>query len=141
MCGVMRFSHYCYHTNHFTSNVLLNHRPHDKASGNLSQPRSNAVGCCNSIITVFHRQHFSVLLRKEPVRSPQTSLSQCWILSMKEEGLPTMFCSILIFKTHPASVFLMLLVLLHNFSCFTGELDHFSCCDTPEVTPHGIMAR
>ncbi|XP_046459081.1 uncharacterized protein LOC124205666 [Daphnia pulex] len=34
-----------------------------------------------------------------------------------------------------------LLVLLHNFSCFTGELDHFSCCDTPAVTHQGIMAR
>jgi hypothetical protein len=38
-------------------------------------------------------------------------------------------------------VLLMLLVLLHNFSCFTGELGHFSCCDTPTVTHHGIMAR
>ncbi len=37
-------------------------------------------------------------------------------------------------KTHPASVLLMLLVLLNNFSCFTGELDHFSCCDTPECS-------
>ncbi|EFX82717.1 hypothetical protein DAPPUDRAFT_101435 [Daphnia pulex] len=36
---------------------------------------------------------------------------------------------------------LLLLILLHNFSCFTGELDHFSCCDTPAVTHQGIMAR
>ncbi|EFX75783.1 hypothetical protein DAPPUDRAFT_306661 [Daphnia pulex] len=25
--------------------------------------------------------------------------------------------------------------------CFTGELVHFSCCDTPAVTHNGIMAR
>ncbi|EFX82828.1 hypothetical protein DAPPUDRAFT_240833 [Daphnia pulex] len=31
-------------------------------------------------------------------------------------------------------------MLLHKFSCFTGELDHFSCCDTPAVTHQGIMA-
>ncbi|EFX86691.1 hypothetical protein DAPPUDRAFT_236522 [Daphnia pulex] len=48
-----------------------------------------------------------------------------------------------------ASVLLMPLVLLHNFSCFTGELDHFSCCDTPAVTsilifkthPASVMQR
>jgi hypothetical protein len=34
------------------------------ASGNLSHLRSNAVCCCNSIITGFHHEHFSVLLRK-----------------------------------------------------------------------------
>jgi hypothetical protein len=34
-----------------------------------------------------------------------------------------------------ASVLLMLLVLLHNFSCFTGELDHFRCCDTCSHSP------
>jgi hypothetical protein len=34
------------------------------ASGNLSHLRSNVVGCCNSIITVFHHEHFGVLLRK-----------------------------------------------------------------------------
>ncbi|EFX80710.1 hypothetical protein DAPPUDRAFT_103243 [Daphnia pulex] len=56
------------------------------------------------------------------------------------EGLPPTFCYILIFQTyaHPASVLLM---LQNNFSCFTGELDHFSCCDTPAVTHHGIMPR
>ncbi|XP_046641473.1 uncharacterized protein LOC124326603 [Daphnia pulicaria] len=39
------------------------------------------------------------------------------------------------FKTyvHPASLLQCFLSasLLHNFSCLTGELDHFSCCDTP----------
>jgi hypothetical protein len=40
-----------------------------------------------------------------------------------------------------ASVLLMLVDLQHNFSCFTGELDHFRCRDTPAVTHHGIMAR
>jgi hypothetical protein len=60
---------------------------------------------------------------------------------MTEEGLPPTFCSILIFTTyaHPAS---LLLMLLHYCSRFTGELVHFSCCDTPAVTPHhGIVAR
>ncbi|EFX62067.1 hypothetical protein DAPPUDRAFT_337495 [Daphnia pulex] len=54
------------------------------ASGNVSHMRSNAVGCCSSIITVFHHEHFSVLLTKEHSRSPQTSLIQCWILSFTE---------------------------------------------------------
>ncbi|XP_046646304.1 uncharacterized protein LOC124336509 [Daphnia pulicaria] len=95
-----------------TTVALLNHHSYDKASGNLPHLRSNAVCCCNSIIISFCHEHFSVLLRKEHARSPRTSLSQCWILSMTEEGLPPTFCSILIFKTyaHPAS-------LLQRFLC------------------------
>ncbi|EFX73219.1 hypothetical protein DAPPUDRAFT_325508 [Daphnia pulex] len=66
-------------------------------------------------------------------------------LSMTEEGLPATSCSILIFKTyaHPASLLQCFLCCYKtfNFSRFTGELDHFSCCDTPTVTLHGIMAR
>jgi hypothetical protein len=135
------------------------------ASGNLSQLSSNAVGCCNSNITVFHREHFIVLLRNgkdwyafsflyfqylifffftEHARSPWTSLSQCWICPwqkrdshQRSELHPYLQDS----SSFTASVLLMLLVLLQNFSCFTGELDHFSCCDTPAVTHHGIMAR
>ncbi|XP_046456588.1 uncharacterized protein LOC124203785 [Daphnia pulex] len=64
MCGYKVFSHYCYHTNHTTSNALLKHHSYDKASGNLPHLRSNAVGCCNLIIAGFHHEHFSVLLRK-----------------------------------------------------------------------------
>ncbi|EFX85230.1 hypothetical protein DAPPUDRAFT_237698 [Daphnia pulex] len=29
----------------------------------------------------------------------------------------------------------VLLMLQNNFSCFTGELDHFSCCDTCSHSP------
>jgi hypothetical protein len=39
---------------------------------------------------------------------------------------------------HPAS---LLLILQNKFSCFTGGLDHFSCCDTLAVPPDEIMAR
>jgi len=61
------------------------------------------------------------------------SLSQCcWLLSVTEEWLPPMFCSILILETsaHPAS---LLRMLLHNLSYFTYELDHFSSLP-PAVT-------
>ncbi|EFX82652.1 hypothetical protein DAPPUDRAFT_101321 [Daphnia pulex] len=35
-----------------------------------------------------------------------------------------------------------LLMLLHvKFSCFTGQLVHFNCCDKPAITHQGIMAR
>jgi hypothetical protein len=71
-------------TLHATSDALLNLHPHEKGKlikinyhhvtvilynsffkiRKFIPPESNAVGCCNSIITVFHHEHFSVLLRK-----------------------------------------------------------------------------
>jgi hypothetical protein len=71
------------------------------------------------------------------------SLSQRWLLSMTEEGLPPTFCSILIFTTYPHLASLLLMLPL-NLSYFTDDLGHFSgrirlsrhtCSNLPRMMP------
>ncbi|EFX87109.1 hypothetical protein DAPPUDRAFT_312649 [Daphnia pulex] len=90
----------------------------------------------------FFIMNISVCSLEKYARSPRTSLSPPFVHDRRGTSTNILLHPYLQdSSSFTASVLLMLLVLLHNFSCFTGELDHFSCCDKPAVTHHGIMAR
>ncbi|EFX87226.1 hypothetical protein DAPPUDRAFT_312624 [Daphnia pulex] len=86
--------------------VTCNSVLHNSIIRKFIPPEEYAVGCCNSIITVFIMNIsvcFLEMTTQDPHGHPVANAGFPFFF-MTEEGLPPTFCSIIIFKTHPASL-------------------------------------